>query len=79
MPTRKKRHRRIKKGVYVKVFTEGMDLRRWQGLLLYVDIVPALQKEGNKECHRLIALVLPDNLDDVGNKLIRSRDILNFA
>ena len=45
----------LKEGVYVKVFTEGTDLRRWQGLLLHIDVVPAQQKEGSKECHRLIS------------------------
>lgn len=53
-----------------------------QGSLPHVDIVPALQKKGNKECHRLIALVLrgrPDDLDDVGNKLIRSRSIFKLS
>ena len=48
----------LKEGVYVKVFVEGMDLWREQGSLLHVGIMPALQKEGSKGCHRLIALVL---------------------
>ena len=76
MLTIKRRHRRIKRGVYVKVFAEGMDLRRQQGSLLHVDIVQPCKRKETRNVIGLSLLVLrggPDDLGDVGNKLIRSR------